>query len=576
MKVTPSQEIISELQRRGCTIFVQLLAAFPRAGDFIDVGHIKTVFIPTDNELTKFLEFSGMSLAEFINSPVGISIFSNHFSYDSWNIKSIHPIGTINGLEVSKTPSSLKMLGLKYVLKFPRTNVVFIKKVLFNHDQLNVLMGIRKQNEETHPLDSNVTVFEKWLALPTDVFYQIVETQELKGKDLISLCLMNYSLNQKCNSRNEELFRRLLLKDYGIVSDNEHRTKYVEWSKTRIWTFGTGFYGELGQGAIKRLDSPTTINGLEGIRQISCGAHFTCVLDSYGQVWISGSVKSGRNLMKAQYMPKILNGFKHIQQISCGRNHVAFLDSHRRVWTFGDGFEGSLGHGDQKNQALPKMIEGFNTATQVICGNNNTFILDILGRIWALGAMLLDDLMNHKFQSTPEMIPGFADVRQLSAGSGHYAFLDSLGQIWTAGANHDGQLGHGNNISLVYPKMIKGFQNLRHVACGGNATFFIDSEGQVWSFGDSDGGRLLGHPDRASYNSPEMIHGFENIRTIFAGPRHTAFIDENGQVWTFGDFEEGQLGYPRMDDGPRIPRLIEGFHGVKQVSCGASHTAFLL
>jgi len=68
----------------------------------------------------------------------------------------------------------------------------------------------------------------------------------------------------------------------------------------------------------------------------------------------------------------------------------------------------------------------------------------------------------------------------------------------------------------------------------------IDEEGNVWMFGENSQGQL-GLGDTFGRDKPTKIENIKAI-SISCGYNHTGVIDEEGNVWMFGDNEDGKLG----------------------------------
>ena len=419
--------------------------------------------------------------------------------------------------------------------------------------------------------------------LPYDLFVKFVIDQRIRGKDLISMCVANEKINEMCNYRNEELFRRLLKLDYDFqAEENILRKKYIEFSKTRVWTFGRNNDGQLGLGDKENRNIPTLIEDFKDVKQISCGDKHTAFIND--QVWTFGDNLNGQLGLddeKDRYVPTLIKNFRDIKQISCGGVHTAFIDYSGQLWTFGDlkGYDKGVALGLGKyiilyNLKMPNLIKDFKDIKQISCGYNHTAFIDALGQVWTFGDNYYGQLgLWAKRYNIPNLIEGFKDIKQISCGYYHTAFIDALGQVWTFGSNRHGELGLGDIHDRRMPKLIKDFKDIKQISCGNNYTAFIDALGKIWTFGSNEHGQL-GLGDRQQRNIPTLIKGFRDIEQISCGSNHTAFIDALGQVWTFGSNENGQLGLGDQEDR-NIPTLIEGFKDIKQISCGNNYTAFV-
>ncbi|CAB1328278.1 unnamed protein product, partial [Coregonus sp. 'balchen'] len=71
--------------------------------------------------------------------------------------------------------------------------------------------------------------------------------------------------------------------------------------------------------------------------------------------------------------------------------------------------------------------------------------------------------------------------------------------------------------------------------------------GDVYTFGYGQHGQL-GHGDVNSRGSPTLVQALPGPSIqVTAGSNHTAVLLMDGQVFTFGSFSKGQLGRPILD-----------------------------
>eukprot|EP00062_Callorhinchus_milii_P006572 gi/632947251/ref/XP_007888958.1/ PREDICTED: E3 ubiquitin-protein ligase MYCBP2 isoform X6 [Callorhinchus milii] len=85
------------------------------------------------------------------------------------------------------------------------------------------------------------------------------------------------------------------------------------------------------------------------------------------------------------------------------------------------------------------------------------------------------------------------------------------------------------------------------VSCGFHHSVILMENGDVYTFGYGQHGQL-GHGDVNSRGSPTLIQDLPGPCTqVAAGSNHTALLLTDGQVFTFGSFSKGQLGRPILD-----------------------------
>jgi alpha-tubulin suppressor-like RCC1 family protein len=175
--------------------------------------------------------------------------------------------------------------------------------------------------------------------------------------------------------------------------------------------------------------------------------------------------------------------------------------------------------------------------------------------------------------------------KQVSAGGAHSgAIID--GQIWTWGRNNLGQSGLGFTSTLseethpTTPQQLAVFDDGERVtfvslAFNQNASIALDDKGNVWSWGDGDGGQLgLGDSDSVvldvDYYTPQKISSLKDVVAISRGYDHTVALDSNGNVYTFGENDKGQLGTGNNEESD-YPMLVT-ISDIVMIAAGSDST----
>lgn len=527
------------------SLFKQLL----QAAD-IDLTTRKIIFVVEDKVLRQFYDDYGVSHEEFLESSELEDFVNNHI--------------------VSKLKKGVATM--RSGKSYPN-----IKSLVLDR---------KEEGEITYLLVSNVFLIEDekqtvlLSKLPYDIFSKmVIENNSLRGKNLVSLCLASTKINNMCNHRNKELFRKLLKLQFGIEGVEDPRNEYIGIFRRKVLMFGINRWSELGlkNERHRHKTTPTQISQFEGIIQVSCGEKHTTFLDYLGQVWTCGNGNNGQLGLGSDGLytiPTKIRNFNKIRQISCGSDHTAFIDSMGQVWTFGKNFYGQLGLGDYNKYNVPTLIENFRDIKQISCGASHTAFIDSLGQIWMFGYYRQLPFPDN-FQSIPipTQVPNFKDVQQISCGVTHTIFIDSLGRIWTFGENHYGELGVNETMPGILFR-VRGFKGIRQVSCRIH-TAIIDSLGQVWTCGLNGNGQL-GYESNLPRNFKfRMIPGFKDVKSIACGDYSTSIIDSQNRLWSCGANNYGQLGL-----GDKYPRtaltLCPSVSNVRQIACGPNHSAILI
>jgi len=166
------------------------------------------------------------------------------------------------------------------------------------------------------------------------------------------------------------------------------------------------------------------------------------------------------------------------------------------------------------------------------------------GTVWGWGRNyigVLGDISGSTF--TPVQIQGLPpNIVQISAGGIHAAALAADGSVWTWGANNAGQLGYptpGAQYSTV-PHQVPGVSGVKQVAAGGEFTVALRSNGEVWTWGRNDHGQL-GDGTHTDRTTPARNLAGYGMTQVSAGGYY-ALARRAGSVWAWGANDSGQLG----------------------------------
>jgi len=155
------------------------------------------------------------------------------------------------------------------------------------------------------------------------------------------------------------------------------------------------------------------------------------------------------------------------------------------------------------------------------------------------------------------------------------------GHVLTLGQGDTGQLGLGEDImERARPALVKEVQNAVEVVAGGMHTVVLDKDGDVWTFGCNDEGSLgrVVEEEEECF-TPGKVELPEKIVQISAGDSHSAALTETGQVWLWGTFRDssgpiGLVTWDKLEKEPVQVKLDNRDNVVKIVS-GGDHVAML-
>ncbi|TXG49834.1 hypothetical protein EZV62_025709 [Acer yangbiense] len=171
-------------------------------------------------------------------------------------------------------------------------------------------------------------------------------------------------------------------------------------------------------------------------------------------------------------------------------------------------------------------------------------------------------------------------VKGIACGGRHSAVITDAGAVLTFGWGLYGQCGQGSTDDELSPICVSSLLGIRieGVAAGLWHTICISSDGDIYTFGGNQFGQLGTGGDQAE-TLPRLLDapGLENVhvKVVSCGARHNAAIAEDGKVFCWGWNKYGQLGLGDVIDR-NVPCqvTIEGCVP-KNVACGWWHTVLL-
>ncbi len=201
--------------------------------------------------------------------------------------------------------------------------------------------------------------------------------------------------------------------------------------------------------------------GLVKFKTVSCGYNFTYAVTVEGRCWSWGSgargvLGHGDDKDRCQPTPVEALNEASISRLGCGYSHAALVDSSGVLYTVGNGEDGALGHGkaDKSDKVIPTSVQALKGViiTSASCSHGehhgHTLACTGAGEVYSWGDGYKGKL-GHGNQESREL-PAKIDhssflgqaVIQVSCGGIHSAAVTQEGCVFTWGCGSDGRLGH--------------------------------------------------------------------------------------------------------------------------------------
>ncbi|KAJ0044880.1 hypothetical protein Pint_04484 [Pistacia integerrima] len=223
-----------------------------------------------------------------------------------------------------------------------------------------------------------------------------------------------------------------------------------------VYTCGSNTHGQLGHGDTVDRPTPRSIASIEevgSVVQIAAGPSYVLAVTGNGEVYSFGSGSNfclGHGEQHNEFQPRVVQTFKrkgiHVVRVSAGDEHAVALDSSGFVYTWGKGYCGALGHGDEIDKTIPELLSSLKSqlAIQVCARKRKTFVLVDNGSVYGFGWMGFGSLgLTYDKVMKPRILDSLRGhhVSQISTGLYHTVVVTQQGRIFGFGDNERAQLG---------------------------------------------------------------------------------------------------------------------------------------
>jgi Rab-GTPase-TBC domain/Regulator of chromosome condensation (RCC1) repeat len=265
-------------------------------------------------------------------------------------------------------------------------------------------------------------------------------------------------------------------------------------------------------------------------------------------------------------LPSRLAFTDKVKIIACGSEHILALDANGRVYSWGNSIKGQLGQGGNVIGVCssPRIVQMTNKCIEIACGYNHSMALDELGKVytWGSGA---DGRLGHeasadKYEPCEIQSLSAKFIVHLACGYLHSAVISNTGELLTFGFNGYGQLGIGSLETRYGPVIISSLIGRRvlDMACGAFHTICICENGEIYSTGMGNKGQLgIGTnlnscvPEKCQLEVLNLTHEYAKL---YCGT-------ENSFIMTTGKCEMGLISRPSVSDTAELTMLQENLQG---------------
>jgi len=334
------------------------------------------------------------------------------------------------------------------------------------------------------------------------------------------------------------------------------------------------YLGEETQGQLTTLEyyNGKPIVGLGG------GYNKLFVIEGNGEVTALHPVEQDGfsddegGLNKFEIEVQELDAIGKIKQIVSSRYHTLYLTEDGFIFSAGKGIYGVLGIGGSATSTKPLLLKILSDKriVSIACGEGHSLALTDKGDLYAWGRGFEGQLGIRKSiecMSVPKFVDSFygKKVVEIACGKCHSIAVDSEGVIYTWGENRTGQLGRGKfrldplpaKVEFINDEGLDKEVRIASASAGFGHTVAITTDGDIYTWGLNNYGQLgVGDKETRWYPIPvtkDIVGRYLlDIKKVRCTEYSTFILDSQGQLYSWGKGFIGHQSHTYED----IPRKI--------------------
>lgn len=343
------------------------------------------------------------------------------------------------------------------------------------------------------------------------------------------------------NKRDSELRRLTGSGVFASISVYEMR-RYAVDKNGKLWAWGDNRQGLLGDGTKK--DPKFPINIAEGVSFVAVSASLACTyaIDREGHLWswgVNGGAMLGDGTRSDCFVPKAIRDDTRFVSLS-GSSFA--LDVDGGLWGWGGNAYGLLVDSTTEDRVLsPKRVMPEKKFSEVSCDSLKVLAVDYEGNVWSWGSNTAGQRGDGTGEEyfTPYKVEQTTPIVAID-GNGEHAFkIDSDGTLWGVGS----KIGNGEKKNQTSYIAINKDVKYKQVYAAFQYAVAIDIDGNLWSWGSNDNGQLGNGTQTEGLVPTQITHGTEFVQ-VSPGSLHSLAIDKNGKLWAWGN----KLSYASTKD----------------------------
>ncbi|MCL2745904.1 MAG: hypothetical protein FWE48_02255 [Coriobacteriia bacterium] len=392
---------------------------------------------------------------------------------------------------------------------------------------------------------------------------------------------------QSVLSRGQELFSGSQSYSFADAAPVQISTD-ASSSGFHIYSWGSNASGQLGLGDSSsgtHRNVPTRMPGGANWTQLATGENASVAISVHGHLYAWGANWSDPQMGQGTNPSPGAGNITAPVRVGTASNWVfvaarsatiAAINSEGHLYIWGN----VVGMGNGAN--VPTRVFPDVSWRKISMHNTLVVAMSDHGHIYTWGTNAHGQLGRPVTAVHPADIPGRvgerSDWAEIVVGDASALALTEDGELYSWGRNHVGQLGLGDTTNRNTPQRVGAASNW--IAMGmtsSNAAAAINSYGELWTWGNTANGQL-GRPATAIHPAslPGRVGTSNNWLFVASANSHFLIFNSDYELWSWGNNVSGQLGIGATGGYEEAPIFIVRTYGFSGAARGGGLRSLML
>lgn len=313
-------------------------------------------------------------------------------------------------------------------------------------------------------------------------------------------------------------------------------------SPTSLYCWGENSYGQLGTGnTANSYANPILVSGIADAKSVSVRYWNSCILTNAGTAlcwgWNQGQQLQPGAAVRVLTPTDIAPGVTGIKQVSLGYGFTCILTAQDTVMCKGLNNVGQLGNGTTTASSTFVAVQGLTGIKKIFAGSVMSCALTSQNTVkcWGSGGTV-GYLGNGTTanSSVPVDVLDINDAIDIQVGYTNSCVLTSAGLVKCWGYNFSGELGNGTNTSSAVPVTVTGLIGVKQLGVGDHNNCAITAQNTVKCWG-SNAGFALGNSG-GNISTPVEVANMSNVTGLYSGGWHNCTQNSTGTLQCWGEY----------------------------------------